>query len=256
MEIRNSNVKNEILITIITASYNSAKTIEKTIKSVINQNSDQIEYIIIDGGSNDGTIDIINQYKTHISYSISEADNGIYDAWNKGIIRSNGRYVAFLGSDDELFNNYFETYLPFIENNQNFDFISSKMLIKEKNIIFGFPWDWRSFRKTMNVVHPGSLHNRNLFLSYGLYDDKYKIIGDYEFLLRVGKNLNSYFIDKPTVIFSISGVSSNSYLMITREIRNAKIKNKSRSIFLINLEFINRLVINSLIFIKKTFKII
>ena len=245
--------ENNILISIITASYNSKNTIEKTIKSVINKKTQNIEYIIIDGGSSDGTVDIIYKYKKNIDYYISEKDNGIYDAWNKGIINSRGKYIAFLGSDDLLCENYFDVYIPEVLKNSNIDYISTKMFIKENNKIFGKPWNWVNFRKTMNVVHPGSLHNRDLFYKHGLYDINFKIAGDYEFLLRIGADLNSIFIDIPTVVFCTEGVSSKTYYKTSKEIRDAKIKNKSRSLFMINIEFLNRIIINTIIIFKNKF---
>lgn len=92
------------LITIITVSYNAVKTIENTILSVINQSYKRIEYIIIDGGSKDGTIDIIKKYSNSITYWISEPDNGIYDAMNKGIIRATGDWINFMNCGDTFYN--------------------------------------------------------------------------------------------------------------------------------------------------------
>ena len=92
----NSNFK----ISIITVSFNSVITIRDTIESIISQDYNNIEYIIIDAGSNDGTLDIIKEYKEHISYFISEADNGIYDGMNKGIAAATGDIVGILNSDD------------------------------------------------------------------------------------------------------------------------------------------------------------
>lgn len=91
-------------ISIITVSYNAAKTIEQTIQSVVNQTYDNIEYIIIDGGSTDGTVDIIKKYEDKIAYWVSEPDKGIYDAMNKGILKASGEYIYFLGADDWLYN--------------------------------------------------------------------------------------------------------------------------------------------------------
>lgn len=88
------------LISVITVSYNAVSTIEQTILSVINQTYSNIEYIIIDGGSTDGTIDIIRRYEDKIAYWVSEPDRGIYDAMNKGASKANGEYIAFLNSDD------------------------------------------------------------------------------------------------------------------------------------------------------------
>ena len=89
------------LITIITVAYNAVKDIENTILSVLNQTYPNIEYIIIDGGSTDGTLDIIKKYEDKISYWVSEPDKGIYDAMNKGIVKANGDYLFFLGADDK-----------------------------------------------------------------------------------------------------------------------------------------------------------
>lgn len=87
-------------ISIITVSYNSAGTIERTIKSVIQQDYGDVEYIVIDGGSTDGTVDVIRKYEKKIFFWLSEPDEGIYDAMNKGIRRATGEIIAFLNSDD------------------------------------------------------------------------------------------------------------------------------------------------------------
>ena len=92
--------KKVLKISIITACFNSEKTISKTIESILSQSYKDIELIIIDGASDDKTIDIINSYKDKISYMISEKDNGIYDALNKGLEKANGEIISFLHSDD------------------------------------------------------------------------------------------------------------------------------------------------------------
>ena len=89
-------------ISIVTVSYNAADTIEQTISSVVNQTYEDIEYIIIDGGSTDGTVDIIRKYEDKIAYWVSEPDEGIYAAMNKGIDAATGDYIYFLGADDAL----------------------------------------------------------------------------------------------------------------------------------------------------------
>ncbi len=235
---------NNILISIISASFNCVNTIEDSIKSILPHLSENIEFIIIDGKSNDGTVEIIRKYESFISYWVSENDRGIYDAWNKGIVKAKGKYLCFVGLDDSLCENYSTEYLNVINQYNDLDFISSKMIIKKnKSIEFGEKWEWNSFRKQMNIVHPGSLHNAKLFQKYGVYDTKYSIAGDYEFLLRIGKNLNAHFINKPTINFSLNGISNNNFFKLANEVRTAKIKNKSRNILLINIEFSIRILI-------------
>jgi len=106
-------MNNNPLITIITVVYNAVSTIEKTILSVVNQTYDNVEYIIIDGGSTDGTIDIIKKYETQIANWISEPDKGIYDAMNKGINLANGEWINFMNAGDSFYEN--DTIEKFIE---------------------------------------------------------------------------------------------------------------------------------------------
>jgi glycosyltransferase involved in cell wall biosynthesis len=249
------NNKLNPIITIISASYNCVHTIENSIQSIIPHLSHLIELIIIDGGSNDGTIEVIKKYEEYLAYWVSEKDKGIYDAWNKGILKSKGEYIAFLGLDDFCCDNYSIVYLNKVAENPNIDFISSKMIMNNNDKrIYGYPWIWETFRKQMNVVHPGALHNRKLFDEYGPYNIDYKIAGDYEFLLRVGDKLNAAFIDIPTVIFSLDGISNTKSYQLATEIRNAKFKNKSRSLLMINGEYFWRLSVAFLSGIKKYFK--
>jgi len=238
------NSTSNITISIICAAYNCNNTIEDSIKSIIPHLSDKIEFIIIDGNSNDGTIDIIKKYESYLAYWVSEEDLGIYDAWNKGIKKARGKYYSFVGLDDVLCENYSSEYIKALGENPNIDFISSKMFInKYGKTTFGEKWEWNKFRKKMNIVHPGSLHNSNLFHKYGYFQSTFKIAGDYEFLLRVGSNLNSHFINKPTIIFSLNGISNKNYLTLAREVKRAKKINKSRNSFFINFEYFLRILI-------------
>src|ERR1700722_12907065 len=90
------------LVSVITVVYNGAATLETTLLSVIGQSYDRVEYIVVDGGSKDGTLDLIDRYKSHIATWVSEPDKGVYDAMNKGIRMAKGDWLFFLGSDDRF----------------------------------------------------------------------------------------------------------------------------------------------------------
>jgi len=204
------------LISIIIATYNAAETLELSFQSIFAQANSKYELLVIDGGSTDNTVEIIKKYESNISYWISEPDNGIYDAWNKGIAKASGDWIMFLGADDQLIHDALNSYLQFMNQNVkdgNFDFISSRVQMIDKNgkpiRIKGWPFEWPLFLKEMTVAHPGALHSKKLFQRYGEFDTRYKIVGDYEFLLRPGDSLKALFMDKVTVLMSEGGVSDS-----------------------------------------------
>jgi glycosyltransferase involved in cell wall biosynthesis len=200
---------------IIIATYNSEDLIERSISSIINQTFKDFEIIIVDGKSKDKTLNLVHKYSNVIKKIISEPDQGIYDAWNKGVNIAEGEWILFIGSDDILANSALNDYFNFISNsNFKLDYVSSKVeLIDFKaNIkrIIGKPWSWKIFKKYMCVAHVGSIHSKYLFDNLGYFNTDYKITGDYEFLLRAKKNLNSGFLDKVTAQMQIGGVSVNN----------------------------------------------
>lgn len=199
------------LVSIITATYNADKYLQSSIKSVVNQTYDNIEYIIIDGGSTDNTVQILKENDKYIDYWISEKDNGIYSAWNKGIEKSKGEWILFIGADDKLLPGALEDYINYINQHPeiDFDYVSSKVrrinLDGSTESVVGKPWEWSPFRKRMTTAHPGSFHSKRLFTKYGLYNEKFKIVSDYEILLRPRGALKAGFIDKITVLMSVGG---------------------------------------------------
>jgi glycosyltransferase involved in cell wall biosynthesis len=228
------------LITVVTAVFNGEKTLEQTILSVINQSYSNIEYIIIDGGSTDKSLDIIKKYEHAIDYWVSEPDGGIYDAWNKGVRLSAGDWVAFLGSDDEYADNAIQAYVTFIDDHRDntLEYVSSRVnLTKNSKVlrVVGGRWNWSVLRKYMNLAQVGSMHHRRLFEKYGLFDDSYKISGDYEFLLRPGRTLQADFLDAITVNMQVGG-ASDANIQVFREVAKAKIYTGNRSILLSHFE--------------------
>lgn len=243
-------------VSIIVATYNAQNYLEATIKSIVNQQYDDYELIIIDGGSNDATLDIIKQYTTQISVSISEVDKGIYDAWNKGIKASKGEWICFLGAGDLLSPNALSEYKKIIQNYQGanpLEYISGKITLINKNNkplrTIGKAWNWKAFKNYMCVAHVASLHSRNLYEKYGLYNLEYKITGDYEFLLRAGKDLNAAFCNTVVVKMLVDGASSTFKSVI--EQRNSKVSSKSVSAFKGNYDFV---IASFKFFIKRMIK--
>lgn len=201
-------------ISVIIATYNSGKVLAYCLESIAVQSYQNFEVIIIDGGSTDNTVDIIRQYDSYVSYWVSEADKGIYDAWNKGVIIAKGEWITFLGSDDAFCPDAFKDYAEFINRLEevNYDFISSKLDLTDqyhKTIkTLGQSWNWKTCRLQNVVAHPGSLHKRDLFDRFGLFNTSYRISADLEFLLRAGEDMKSAFMDKVTVKMQQGGIST------------------------------------------------
>jgi glycosyltransferase involved in cell wall biosynthesis len=221
-----------MLISVITASYNSEKTIKKTLQSVLNQSTNNFEHIIIDGNSNDNTISIIKSFeKAYLERNIpfkwiSEEDSGIYDAWNKGIKMAQGDWISFLGSDDIYYRSALENYKKVIKESKDLDYISSKVkLVKADKVIkiISGKWEWKTFKRYMNVAHVGSLHSRKFFDKFGLYNTKYKIAGDYEMLLRANNSLNYLFLNEITAEMEDGGISNSMIDLALQETKRAKI---------------------------------
>lgn len=228
------------LITIITAVFNGEKTLEKSIQSVLAQSYDNVEYIVVDGGSRDGTIDILKKYENAIDYWVSQPDAGIYDAWNRGVRLATGEWIAFLGADDAYAAGAIGGYVEFISKHPSntLEFVSSKVnLIRESTIVrvVGHAWRWPVFRKYMGVAHVGAMHRRILFEKYGLFDDSYKICGDYELLLRPRNRLHADFYDAVTVDMEVGGVS-DANVRVFEEAARAKIRSGKRNIMMTHLE--------------------
>lgn len=226
-------------ITIIVAVFNAAKTLQQCLYSFTQQRYQNKELIVIDGGSIDGTLDLILENQEHIHYWVSERDNGIYDAWNKALKHTSGEWVAYLGADDTLLPNALQNYADFIHTHENegLDYVSSRVnLVSGDKFIrtIGQAWTWDAFRHYMNVAHVGSLHNKRLYEKYGQYDISYQICADYEFLLRAKNSLKAGFLDIVTVNMSIGGASDSDAALIETE--RAKVLTGGRNKLLASFE--------------------
>lgn len=209
-----------MLITIVTCSYNSEKTIERTIKSILAQDFDNYEYLIIDGKSSDGTLDIIKRYEPLFNgkmHWISEKDHGIYDAMNKGIKLSKGDYVWLVNSDDYIEPNALQCVADRIKNNQSdilcgyIEYFSENS--DNKHIFKYTPEESEKEygKKRMGIVHPATIVRRQIYDKYGLYDSRFYISADMDWFLRIKENnVPIDFIDIKLSNMSDGGISSQS----------------------------------------------
>ncbi len=179
-------------ISIITVCFNSEETIRDTLESVIGQSYSNVEYIVVDGASNDSTLEIISEYSEKISQFVSEPDEGIYDAMNKGICMASGDYVGILNSDDIFSNkNSIKTLVDFIKLNNEADVFFGDLVIVERNNLEkvlrsysskGFE-KWK-IRFGFMCPHPTFYVRRDLFGKLGCYKVDYRVSADFELMAR------------------------------------------------------------------------
>ncbi len=202
-------------LSIVTINYNNLEGIKLTFKSVFEQTAGDFEYIVIDGGSTDGSVEYINQFQNKVTRFISEKDKGIYDAINKGIVYSNGKYLMFLNSGDCLCDS--ETIgncLKEIKLSTSTDVFYGNILFKRQHAsdlplhIHPSKLDI-SFFESNNINHQASLINSNLFEEFGLYPLNYKLASDHWLNLKcIIENKKFSYINRPLVIYDFTGESS------------------------------------------------
>jgi glycosyltransferase involved in cell wall biosynthesis len=201
-------------ISIVTVVFNGVQYIEQTIKSVISQNYNNIEYIIIDGGSNDGTQEIIKKYESDLAYWVSEKDSGIYNAMNKGWKKATGDVIGILNADDYyLDGTLFKIAQMFDKFNADIVYgnltklrdIGDKTYFREE-----FP-NLSNMERAMGVFHPSSFVLRKVYEELDGYNEKYQLSSDYDFVLRAYKaNYKFEYINESLTVFRIGGVSNTN----------------------------------------------
>ncbi len=228
---------NPPIITVIIAVFNGAAKLQRCLDSLAEQTYPYKELIVIDGGSTDGTIEILKNNNEKITYWESEPDRGIYHAWNKALSKATGDWIIFLGADDYLWNSEVLANaagkLVFINSDIRVVYGRVAMVSPQNNEVLQiFNKSWHKSRKKFmqysNIHHQGIFHHRSLFSEHGLFDDSFKIAGDYELLLRELKNKDAHFLED--IIISgaqIKGLSSSpeNYIKTYREFYKARGKN-------------------------------
>lgn len=192
-------------ISIITVTYNASKTIEDSILSVIHQTYPSIEYIIIDGKSIDGTIEIIKKYSRRITYWNSEEDKGIYDAMNKGLNIATGDFVLFLGADDKLFSKYtIESIVGKLAKDEVY--YGDCYMTKIRKIYWG---RFNKYKLSIgNICHQSIFYPKKIYKNYH-YDISYKVYADYIYNIMLYNKIKFNYLDETIAIFNYNGISSS-----------------------------------------------
>ncbi len=207
-------------ISIITVCLNSVKTIEKAIQSVICQGIENLEYIIIDGGSNDGTVDVIRHYADYITYWVSEPDGGIYNAMNKGLEHITGDVIGILNSDDWYENEAIKLVESIFDNNHDIEVLFGNIMLVDiegnqivhENPAFSTLW------YQMSVTHPATFVKKEVYEKYGKFNEYFRIAADYELMYRFWKSKVSFaHINSILTYFRTIGISSTSTRMCQYE---------------------------------------
>ena len=202
-------------VSIITISYNASRTIEKTLSSVATQKYENIEHIIIDGGSQDNTIQVCEQYP-HITTILSEPDKGVYDAFNKGIKLATGDIVGFLNADDVFYDNNSIHHIAQAFEISNSDIVYGNLdYIREDGKVVR-NWISESYKpglvkKAWMPAHPTFYCKKNVYDNFGSYNDSFIIAGDFELCLRFLEvnNVPSYYLNIKLIKMLTGGLSNN-----------------------------------------------
>ena len=234
-------------LSIITVAYNSAKTIDKTIKSVLNQSYENLEYIIVDGQSTDGTIEIVKSYGTKISKFISESDKGIFDALNKGIAMATGEVIGILNSDDELaHSDVLRNVIHTMRNNEvdsvygDLKYVAPEDNSKTKRYWKSGQYKRKKFLYGWMPPHPTFYVKREVYEKYGNFDTSLSSAADYELMLRfLYKHHVSAAYNEEVMVYMKTGGKSNAsllnHLVGNMEDRKAWVKNNLKSLFFTTL---------------------
>lgn len=239
--------KTSPLISVIIAVLDGHNTLEHCIKSIVGQTYPNKELIIMDGGSTDGSLSIIRKHEHNITYWESKPDRGIYHAWNKTLARAGGEWICFLGADDYFCNDQVLTdLLPFLHHAA-----ASGIRVVYGRIArvdgggrllarWGKPWEkirWQMpHGMPIGLPHTGLMHHRDLFKNHGLFDETFRIAGDYEFLLRELKHAKSralFVEDIITVAQRVGGLADSNSLFFHTEVLRARRKNGINRISLV-----------------------
>ncbi len=214
-------------VSLITCTYNSEKTIKDCCLSILSQSCKDLEHIIIDNHSNDKTLSIANEYKIEFQKILKQKSNGLYGALNEGLIAASGEIIGILHSDDQFIDNTIVENIRKIFLNEKIDILFSNLFYTKKNDTTKIVRKWRSnlangiqsnlkIEKKINngwmPPHTTIFFKKSLLNNIGLYNEKFKISSDYDFIIKLlrAKNIKIFFLDKYTIKMRAGGISNKS----------------------------------------------
>lgn len=216
-------------VSVVLATYNAVSSIADCLDSILSQQEVNVEVLVADGGSTDGTVEVLKSYANQLYWWRSAVDHGIYDAWNAALSQVSGEYVMFLGADDRLESCTSLLVLLREIGSRRPALVTSRGRIRVGSgggvRTIGAPWDHKRIGRRIVVCHPGMLHRRDLFDSFGHFDAGLRIVGDLEFLLRLPPDLETLDVPRVTVEVGSGGVSRRSLLERLREQREVLARN-------------------------------
>ncbi len=223
-------IQDKPVISVITVVRNAASTIERTMQSVLGQTCRSLEYIIIDGGSSDGTLDLIRKYEDKIAYWVSEPDNGISDAFNKGISLARGEFIALVNSDDWMSHDQAEQAVRALQSSSA-DYVYGDLLFHDDKgavlyRINGDPEYTRVIRSKMpEICHPTCVVRRSAYERFGSFDTRYRYAMDYEWALRLHvRGARGKYVNAIVGHMGLGGASDAWFKKSVREVRDIAVR--------------------------------
>jgi glycosyltransferase involved in cell wall biosynthesis len=203
------------LVTVITPSFNQSKYLEETINSVLNQDYSNIEYIIIDGGSSDNSVELIKKYETKLAYWVSELDKGQADAINKGFLIATGDYICWLNSDDILYPDFISRRIKEFEQNSEIDMIYGDVdqgpAPADTKVRKGAGTSYNLMRKTLEIPIPqqSAIWRRRVLEKTGILDPKWHVLLDRDYFIRISRNHRILYIPGSLAFFRVHQYSKS-----------------------------------------------
>lgn len=205
-------------ISVITVCYNSSNTIEKTFKSIQNQTYKNIEYILVDGGSKDSTLDIAYKYKKIINHLVSEPDDGLYDAMNKGINLATGDIIGLINSDDLFCDpDAIKKVAKVFKNDKNLESVYADLFYVNQKDVNKISRRWvtgvqRKFKYGWHPAHPTFYIKKTIYDKFGLFDLSFRLAADFEIMLRFldKYKISTYYLKEPLVKMRLGGETNKS----------------------------------------------